>query len=187
MLPTLRKFVRHVAPKLLSETAAYAAKAGMGMAGARGSRDASKATSKLMPTSPSLVTFGSMPSTNRQRGYAKFGGGPDGYPLETIRSSDDMGSKAAAGPGAAAGAGKGAAPRAFSLERVPHHPGMGVVNTHVVGGQREKEWDVESGGGGGKGKWRGVESQKYPVVTTRIEVTYGTNDDVAVPSQGMTF
>lgn len=59
MLPTLRKFCRHVAPKLVGES--------------YGSRGSGKSGSRRLTNTPAVMTFGSAPSSGRgHRGYAQF-------------------------------------------------------------------------------------------------------------------
>lgn len=99
MLPTLRKFFRHVAPKIIGEST-YGRHSNKSSSGGRGGHN----NHKLSNSGPGIVTFGSLPSTHKggHRGYAKFDRGRyDGYAfaLETIggtaipRHYDDNDSK----------------------------------------------------------------------------------------------
>lgn len=72
MLPTLRKFILSVAPRLIDGSTYGRSKGGM--------------ASKTLGRS-GLVTYGSTPSKGRSRhhdGYAKFGYGSDDYAMEPI-------------------------------------------------------------------------------------------------------
>lgn len=81
MLPTLRKFFRHVAPKIIGEST-YARGQGSKSGGAH---------YKSSNSSPPIVTFGSIPSSHKcghghnHRGYAKFD--EYAFALETIGGS----------------------------------------------------------------------------------------------------
>ncbi|CAN8104518.1 unnamed protein product [Discula destructiva] len=120
MLPTLRKFFRHVAPKFLPG----GANSVRSNAAAADSKSSKKAGLTPAPAE-GLVTFGSLPSKRGQRGYAKFGSGPDGYPLEMIKScGEDVDAQ-----GAPFDARSGAR-RSQDLERAGGDTGV-VVTTHI--------------------------------------------------------
>lgn len=83
MLPTLRKFCRHVAPKIIGENSYGHSNRSGGLGGGGISNK-----NKFSNSSPPIVTFGSAPSQKGgHRGYAKFDrGGQEEYAfaLETI-------------------------------------------------------------------------------------------------------
>lgn len=94
-LPTLRKFVRHVAPKLIDEGSSSYAQHGQASKsfGGGGGGGHYKQSSHSAPGAAAIVTFGSLPSThqkngglghhhNSHRGYAKFD--EYAFALETI-------------------------------------------------------------------------------------------------------
>lgn len=92
-LPTLRKFVRHVAPKLIGEGSSSYAQHGQASKSFGGGGGHYKQSSHSAPGAAAIVTFGSLPSThqkngglghhhNSHRGYAKFD--EYAFALETI-------------------------------------------------------------------------------------------------------
>lgn len=85
MLPTLRKFILSVAPRLIDGSTYGRSKSGM--------------TPKTLGRS-GLVTYGSTPSKGLSRhrdGYAKFGYGSDDYAMERISMPSTRGAGAADG------------------------------------------------------------------------------------------
>lgn len=169
MLPTLRKFFRHVAPKIIGEST-YA----------RGQSSKSGGGHyKSSNSSPPLVTFGSIPSSyqgghgHHHRGYAKFD--EYAFALETI-------------------GGTTMCPPAEERKPFPGDGVVGVfrtgskkgrVDTTVVAGggvneagggsgvggrnslgSRDSQLPIMGGGGGTGGQSSGI------TATTRIEVSY---------------
>lgn len=156
MLPTLKKFLRLVAPKLIG--AMNQSRHGEGGTHAR---SAFNGPSKKLgqPNSPDLVTFGSLPV--HSRGYAKFGSRESscGFPLAMIDGDDDR-----------------------SEERMSHGSssnGTAWVNTRIVAGHRHNERNFVREG---SLKPSSAGSQ-VPIVTTRIEVSYGRSRE-RLPEKG---
>lgn len=152
MLPTLKKFLRLVAPKLIGEMS----RGHHGEGGAHAHLAFNGTSKKLgQPNSPHLVTFGSLPINSR--GYAKFGSRQSrcGFPLAMIDGDNDG-----------------------SDERMSHgsgRNGAARVNTRIVAGYRHDEWDCVREY---SLKPSSAVSQ-VPIVTTRIEVSYGRSDEKA--------
>lgn len=196
MLPTLRKFFRHVAPKLMGDTS-Y---------GANTSGTAGKSWSKPShPRSAGLVTFGSLPPSSvtgtkgggglgqghhhglhghRTGGYAKFGREVDfdGYALDTV---------AANGSGGRGGGRGGGSNSPASIHEIE----TGRVDTHVVAGdfpEQQTLGRMRSLNRGHRHRNRspgsaGSEESQLPIMgasqghgmikaTTRIEVSYDKRD-----------
>lgn len=112
MLPTLRKFILSVAPRLIDGSTYGRSKGGGG-----------RTTKKLGRSG--LVTYGSAPSKGLSRardGYAKFSYGSDDYAMEPVALP---GSRDAA---AAGGGGGGEAKK-------------GEVTATVMAGHRGSDWD----------------------------------------------
>lgn len=170
MLPTLRKFFRHVAPKVIGDTT-YGNASGAG-----------KSWSKPHnPHSAGLVTFGSLPSTkgglvsgHARTGYAKFGREVDfdGYALDTVPN----------------GSGRGGCSSPASVHEVE----TGRVDTHVVAGDpgqplgRMRSLNRGRGHSNRSPGSAGSEESQLPIMganhshgikaTTRIEVSYDKRD-----------
>lgn len=173
MLPTLRKFVRHVAPKIIGEST-YG-----------GHSNRSGGANKFSNSSPPILTFGSAPSPHKSgnRGYAKFDRGQDEYAfaLETIGGtptnhlrSDHHENHSPSGSGVGV---------------FRHSSRKGRVDTTVMacGGGAEDTYGMSgrssSGGGGGGRNSLGSRDSQLPIIggqssgikaTTRIEVSYDT-------------
>lgn len=197
MLPTLRSFFKHVAPRMIGEyslgfggdSSKYqgaggrsSRSAGGGKSGGGSARHPS--SGKFGHVTPSLVTFGSRPSaTDRFNHRGGSGNGfdaqfDDEVPLEPIKdgnsSGDDLGDLEA---GHKMEHRLVRAQQSFSLSptnsirqlELRNDLKMRGVETTVTSGSpvgvRNLDTElVKSGSGDG--------SPQYPVVTTRIEVTY---------------
>lgn len=152
MLPTLKKFFRLVAPKLIGEMS----RDRHGEGGGAHARSAFEGRAKKsgQPKSPQLVTFGSLPM--QTHGYAKFGSRQSsyGFPLSMLDGDDDESQ--------------------VRTPRVSASNGAARVNTRIVAGYGHGEWDCMRDNGG---KPSSAGSQ-VPIVTTRIEVSYGRSGEV---------
>jgi hypothetical protein len=166
MLPTLRKFILSVAPRLI-DGSTYGRTSKSGMTPKTGGRSG-------------LVTYGSTPSKGLSRhrdGYAKFGYGSDDYAMEPI----SIPSAQQGGGGGGAGAGGGTARTTEGLKK-------GEVTATVVAGDRGDGWD-ELAGGRGLDTPVSRESQ-LPIMgertqgirtTTKIEVSYEGHPPARAP------
>lgn len=156
MLPTLKKFLQLVAPKLIGEMSH-----GRHGDGGANARSAFNGPSKKLgqPSSPHLATFGSLPVHFRD--CAKFGSRQSscGFPLAMIDGDDDR-----------------------SEERMSHGSvsnGTARVNTRIVAGYPHNEWDcvreysMKPSSAG----------SQVPIVTMRIEVSYGRSGEI-LPEKG---
>lgn len=223
MLPTLRKFFRHVAPKIIGEYgSSYGANGGSGKKGGSDHHHHQNSKSaKLSPgAAPTLLTIGSLPKADRRHhrggggggGYTTFDAhGSDEYILEEIKdiSSQPCGDLEAGQSGTLRPFGPGrlgdrdrdrAGRKPLDISRsnsssknkevmnkeviLRDDLHMGGVETKVVSGgghARDSAWDAvralslehaAGGPGSGRGKGSGDNSPRYPIVTTRITVTY---------------
>lgn len=177
MLPTLRKFFRCVAPKIIGEST-YGKETGK--SGANWSKPGSG-------RSPALVTFGSLPSKgglshrNKHGGYAEFGSDldADGYSLDRVVA------------GCGGGGGPGSDHGILPYDEIAC---KGRVDTHVeadhprTGGWDGGDSDLRRSLSRGRSMGRnlaaaGSEESQLPIMglngksqgikaTTRIEVSY---------------
>lgn len=157
-LPTLRKFFRHVAPKIIGEST-YGGHRSRSK-GSHSRKPWTKSSSKL-GAAPDLVTFGSLP-VNGHRAYAKFGGRSgkdDDYILETIadpgREYEDVGKKGHVNTHVVAG-GEG------YEQSGGHHHWRSAENGRIIRSSSSGESQLPIMGLAGINK------------TTRIEVSYDT-------------
>lgn len=161
MLPTLRKFFRHVAPKIIGESS-------------YGGRSNNKSAGNgFSSKSPAIITFGSIPSSNKglgNRGYAKFDRAGDEY---AIALNTIGGTKAR----------EGQTSTTTMVGVFTNASRKGRVDTMVMAGVAEG--DETSGDSGGSRKSMSSRDSQFPIMkgateaqssgikaTTRIEVSY---------------